>query len=134
MSPKHCRLFRLATPQALSEINAMKVFVTMLLSVFLVACSDSATQQRFTHCDVVGERVALDATSPESPSALAIFDDEDEKSEARAEAERDLETQRAAFMTAAHDQRMVLALTKANRFAERYIEAYSDCREIDAGG
>jgi hypothetical protein len=111
----------------------MKTTVVVILTVFLSACSDTTTQQRFTNCVTVAERVALDTTSPEALSALAIFSDEDEKSEARAQAESELETQRAVFMTAAHEQRMVLAFTKVNRFAERYIDAYGKCREIDSG-
>ena len=111
----------------------MKTTVVVILAMFLSACSDTGTQQRFTNCVSVAERVALDSTSPEALSALAIFSDEDEKSEARAQAESELETQRAVFVTAAHEQRMVLALTKVNRFSERYTDAYAKCREIDAG-
>lgn len=111
----------------------MKPVLIVILALILSACSDTGSQQRFTDCLSVAERVALDSTSPEALSALAIFSDEDEKSEAREQAESELETQRAVFMTAAHEQRMVLAFTKVNRFAERYVDAYAKCREIDAG-
>jgi hypothetical protein len=115
------------------EEESMKFAIALCALLLLSACGESVPQLRFSDCRAVAERVALDATDPESISALSIFADESEKTAAREEARRELETQRAGFMTASHEQRMVLALTKGNRFAERYTSAYAKCREIDAG-
>lgn len=111
----------------------MKIVFILSAPLLLAACGESVSQLRYSDCRVVAERVALDATGPESIPALAMFADEEEKTKAREIAQVELETQRAGFMTASHEQRMVQSLTKGNRFAERYLGAYAKCREIDAG-
>jgi hypothetical protein len=111
----------------------MKSLVVVLVLLSLAACQDSALPEHYSACRQVADQVALDATTVESPSALTLFDDEEEKSQAKERARSELEAQRTVFVTAMHEQRMALALMKTNRFAERYLQAYAHCRKIDAG-
>jgi hypothetical protein len=105
--------------------TAILVFTILVLS----GCGES-TQQRFTDCRSFAERVALENISPDS---LFPAPGGDARQQAAGNALIELETQRAAFMTVVHEQRMALGSTKVNRYAQRYLAAYGDCRKIDAG-
>ncbi len=111
--------------EGLAMQSAIMVFVVLVLS----GCGES-TQQRFSDCRSVAERVALENISP---GALVPAPGVDAERQAAGNALIELETQRAAFMTVVHEQRIALGLTKVNRYAQRYLEAYRGCRKIDVG-
>ncbi len=110
----------------------MRVALCVLASLVLAGCGDAITPQRFTDCRGVAERVALENNSPEAILAVAGFpaEDADGTGEQRL---LELETQRAGFMTVAHEQRIALGLIGANHYAQRYLKAYGECRAMDAG-
>ncbi len=108
----------------------MKLASTVLISLALAGCGDSAAPQRFSDCRGIAERVALEQDSPESVmAAMGVSHGGGDRESIVLE----LEAQRAGFMTVVHEQRIALGLTAANRFAQRYLKAYADCRAIDAG-
>lgn len=107
----------------------MKVAPFLFLSL-LVGCGDEDIPQRFTDCRSVAERVALEHGSPEVMAAAGFADDDEHSREPML---LELEAQRAGFMTVVHEQRMSLGLTGANRYAQRYLKAYANCRAIDNG-
>lgn len=109
----------------------MKVAPVLLLALVLAGCGEDFALQRFSDCRGVAERVALEHDDPEAMmSSMGVINDDER---AREHLLLELEAQRAGFMTVVHEQRIALGLTGANRFAQRYLEAYSDCRAIDAG-
>jgi hypothetical protein len=110
---------------------AMKSAPLVVITLALAGCGDSAAPQRFSDCRGIAERVALEQVSPESiMAAVGVANEGGRNQEAML---LELEAQRAGFMTVVHEQRIALGLTGANRFAQRYLKAYADCRAIDAG-
>lgn len=108
----------------------MKLATIGLIILVLPGCGEVPLPQRFTDCRSVSERVALENNSPGAIVAVSGSAARDRESE---EAFIELEAQRAGFMTVVHEQRVALGLTRSNRYAQRYLKAYSECRKIDAG-
>lgn len=121
-----------AVPLTVPRLEDLVMRSVIIVSTILMlsGCGEATSPQRYTDCRSVAERVSLENISPGSILPASSVD---ASSDAMEEALIELETQRAGFMTVVHEQRMALGLTKVNRYAQRYLAAYGECRKIDAG-